>query len=372
MVAPFTLKEYKKPNFFQVLLKLEPTNNYRIAIENILAEKVRIDEISNDDITAIEKKYKIDIFSDHRDNLCTIFKKYLEYCLIDTNLSSDELKNLEYLKKVFGLSDRDVNSIFNDVGQKVYSKSIEQAISDGKLSDKERDFLRSLQTNLKLDDKIAKSILQQKAKPYIDQAVQEAISDERLSPEEEQELAKLIDNLGVEYNYTENTKAVMDKYRTLWKFENADLPTFDCDIILKKNEKCHFVNNRTNLLSEKINTRQVRYGGITARQKLLKGVYLRVGELTINSEPIDGIKSTKGCLYITNQRFLFKENSQYFGKTLNIKHTVIVDFKVGQNGIQLFRENGNSVVFYFGKDYFKDNVEYIVVIISRLIRDANS
>ena len=99
---------------------------------------------------------------------------------------------------------------------------------------------------------------------------------------------------------------------------------------------------------------------------------MRVGDLTINSEPVVGVKSTNGCLYITNQRFVFKEISNGLGGILNIKHTDIIDFRVAQDGIKLFRENGKSIIFIFGKEFLKGKEEYIVSFISRIIRDANN
>lgn len=115
--------------------------------------------------------------------------------------------------------------------------------------------------------------------------------------------------------------------------------TISVNIRFSRNEKVYAVFNNLNLIKY-VRDGGVSAAGITIRQKIIKGVYLRAGTGRISVSksflPVDN-----GDLYLTNNGIFFD------GKKQNIKLSwdKIVKESVNALEIQLEKQNGEPLIF---------------------------
>ncbi|RKY87112.1 hypothetical protein DRQ09_04965, partial [candidate division KSB1 bacterium] len=254
----------------------------------------------------------------------------------------------------------DVNVIYKKVTEKVYKTEVEKAIKNGRLEQDEKEFLEKLKSNLKLSDNVASKIYKEGAEKLIRKFINNAISDERLSPDEEKELNAIAESLNIDLKLDYPTRAVLDKYKLLWKIENEEIPAIDVDIKLQKKEKCYFYT-RVNWYEQRKITKRIKYSGPTLRIKIAKGLYWRTGNLgfqTISENQWRKLDS--GDLFLTNKRLIFLGNNG--NKT--IKLNKIIDFESFSNGVEIKKETGRNPFLEFDK-----NIDIFSIILGRAISD---
>ncbi|WP_315822390.1 hypothetical protein [Paraflavitalea speifideaquila] len=65
---------------------------------------------------------------------------YLNYCLTDKVLNTQEIEELNHLKQVLGLDNKTINKLHTKLGEVIYRKSFQETIADGRLTKGEQDF----------------------------------------------------------------------------------------------------------------------------------------------------------------------------------------------------------------------------------------
>lgn len=356
----FKYKELIKPSFFQNLFKTPPKENAFIEINNLLAKK-DIKDITYNEVASILHKYMIPSLKDCYSYLEKMYEEYLTCCLSDKLLSDDEIERLKHLKTILFLNDKQVSIIHNKVAGKIYEMEVEQALSDAVLSDEEKNFLRKLKNDLKLDDEIADRIYTEMAKGLYQRLLDGIMEDERLSPKEEKVLVVLAQNLGLKINLDEQTKSKLARYKVLWYVENGYLPELEVNIHLMKKEKCHFKASYVDLYETRKVTKRIKYAGPTARIKIVKGVYWRMGDLGVKPVSKDVLTHIDtGKLYLTSKRLIFYGDK----KVTTIRLQKIIDFHPYSDGVKIIKDTGKSPVFEFSGD-----IELFSLILSRLLQD---
>lgn len=352
----FQEKKLIQPSFLQKLLKINPTENAVIEVNNILCCKKLLD-ITVEDIQGIAAKYKININKIFNENLLEFYKTYLKHCLIDKKLSKNELAELKHLKLILNLNDIDTQKVFDEVIQEIYKTEVEKVIEDGKIDKKEEEFLTNLENDLQLKKETAFKIYTESAKNLISNFIENAISDQRLTPSEEQELQELSKSLRIDLSFESSTKQMLDKYKLFWQIENGNIPIVDIDIHLQKNENCHF-HTTTDLFEQKTVTKKINYSGPTFRVKIVKGIYWRAGSISAQRVTED-IWATidSGRIILTNKRIIFIGSKH--NKTILLKK--ILDFNVFSNGIEIKKDTGKNQFFQL------NNSDIFGVILGKLI-----
>ena len=69
------------------------------------------------------------------------------------------------------------------------------------------------------------------------------ISDSRVSPKEMETYEKLCKDLSVVVSIDDNSRKALEKFKRLWNIDNGILPAYEPDVILQKNELCHYKAN---------------------------------------------------------------------------------------------------------------------------------
>ncbi len=355
----YELQELKKPNFIQKIFGWVPKLNGFIEINNLFFKhQTDIKKISLDDIIDIAEKYKINLKKKFKSNRLELFQKYLHYCLIDSKLEDAEIMSLKHIKEVLLLNEKDTQEILKSETENIYQKHVKEIVADGRLDDDEKEKLEKLKKDLLISDEIASKIYERNATDLLQSFITGAISDERLSPDEEVEIKEIAKSLNIDLEDVEQTKEELDRYKLYWQIENGELPTIEPDIKIQKSEKLYF-ETYVNWLEQRRVTKKIKYGGATARIKIAKGVYYKIGSVGVQSVSEDVLKKIDfGALYLTNKRLIFMGSKA--NKTIRLDK--ILDFTPYENGVDIQKETGKNPFLEF-----TDNVDLFSMILVRLL-----
>jgi hypothetical protein len=357
----YKTKELKKPGLIQKLLGKVPAENAMVEINNLFAaNQTSIEKIKLDNIIEIADKYKVNLNKKFKEIRLELFRAYLHHCLTDSKLEDFEIKSLKHIRELLLLNEPDTESQIKLETEKLYEQHVKAAVGDGKLDDSEKENLEKLKKDLLISESVASKIYDTSAKEILKKFIDGAVSDERLSPNEELEIAEISKSLGIELKVEDKSKEVLDRYKLYWQIENSLLPVIDTDINIQKTEKLHFQTNVKWLEQRRI-TKRVNYGGPTARIKIAKGVYYRVGSVNVQrvSEDVWQTIDT-GKIYLTNKRLIFMGAKG--NKILAINK--ILDIEPFRNGIDIQKESGKSPFLEFS-----NNVDIFSMILVRLMNE---
>lgn len=353
-----TAKLYQQ-SFFQKLFRQQPEENAIIELNNLLASKPILD-IDILEVNDISERYRLNLISMFPRNIVEFYTAYLDSCLEDMDVSDEEIEELNHLKKILNLRDDDVNKIHKKMIGDIYQKEYDEVIKDGVISEQEKSFLEKLQNKLRLSDSIAEEISDESRRKLMDDRLQKMIEDGKISPTEESNFFEIAKNLDVKVTIDDANKTIFDRLKLYWTIENAELSPIPVDLSLQKSEECYFCTT-ADWYELRTQTTRYNYGGPTARVKIMKGVYYRVG--SIKTQPIkqDVLKLIdSGILYLTNKRIIFvgcKKNN-------NIRLERILSFTPYSDGVEIGKDAGKNPFLSI-----TDNLDIFELLLSRLLRD---
>ncbi len=343
----------------QKLLKQFPQENAVIELNNLLATK-SVTSITKQDVEAIEDRYKINLVKEFRLNMEEFYTVYLNHCLADKILNTQELAELNHLKQLLNLDDKTIDKLHTKLGEIIYKQSFQEAVADGRLTQSEQAFLDQLEKTLRLPKPLAEKISAETRTSFIENYVAQIVSDQRLSPVEERELDAISNSLNVQIEFNDKTKEQLRKLKLYWALENLDLPTIQPDITIQKSEVCHI--KISNVKWYELRSVRRRTGGsYSTRIKVAKGFYLRVGSHSSSSYSESTMTHIDtGTLYLTNKRIIFvgaKKNS-------TIQLGKIIDLTPHSDGVEIDKETGKSPTLQM-----KQNADIFCMMLERLLNE---
>lgn len=334
-------------NLIQKFFNRLPKENAFIEINNLLAlHENNIETITTDKILQIGEKYKVDFKKSVKTKLLDLFKKYLMDCLQEKKLTQSQVDTLNHLKKILFLDEKETQKIIEKETEDIFDKQVRQTFDSGKMDDSKWDSLEKLKSDLLIPSESATEIYKQYAEDIIEKYMKNAISDKRYSPEEEQGLNELAKNYGANLKIDQDTEKLLKRFRLFWEIDNGILPIIKSEINLQKSESLHFVTYVTWKEQRKV-TKRYNYGGPTARIKIAKGVYYRLGSMSVRPQSEDVWQAIDaGKLYLTSKRLIFMGDRG--NKTIPINK--ILDFKPYSNGVDIQKDSGKSPFLMFSND----------------------
>lgn len=358
----FKLKENKKPSLIGKILKRTPKENALIEINNLFVENEDdLTKVTLEQIQEITDKYKLKLNKKFKALRLDLFRKYIHHCLEDHVIDEDEINTFLHLKKLLHLTDVEIKQVLNFETKKLYDQEVKSAVSDGILTEEEKDNLELLKKNLLLNDQVADDILQTNSNKVLTDFINQAVSDERLSDEEFEKMNEISLSLGIEPKLNQRTKENLERYRLYWTIENGDLPIYENPPInIQKSENLYFMAN-VNWQEQRRVTKRINYGGPTARIKIAKGVYYRMGSISAKSVSEDVWQIIdSGNIYLTNKRLIFMGSRG--NKTIRLNK--ILDITPYKNGVDIQKDAGKSPFLEFNT-----NVDIFSMMLVRLMNE---
>lgn len=331
--------ELTQPSFFQRLFRRKPRENAFITIQNIVAS-TPITQVTHESIAAILADYRLSL-EDIAEDAKSLYGSVLRNYVSDRTITDEEMKDLLHLKLLLGLNDTDIAAVEEESKVAIYQEEVQVALADSRVNEEDMDRLSTIAAGLRMPDDHAKRLLARDATALYEKAIAKAVDDRRLTPDEEGELQRLRGQLGISIVHDDPTESHLARCRLLWKVEQGDLPAIATQVNLQKNEICHGWIDAT-LFEVRTRTRRVRYGGPTARIRIAKGIYYRVGDVAFSpvTETYHADLGT-GRLYITSKRLLFDGSL----RNIAIPLSKILDYSIYSDGLVIEKDTGKDQFF---------------------------
>jgi len=132
-------------------------------IEALLAGAVRLSEVSPETVEQIAKRHGIDLERRLAGPRRNLYRRFLEHCLVDCALSSEENVDLAHLQRLLRLDDADAARIHDEVAQGVYGRAVAEVLRDQQLDPEERSFLERIGADLALAPRVTAQIYEKGA-----------------------------------------------------------------------------------------------------------------------------------------------------------------------------------------------------------------
>lgn len=331
--------ELRSPSLVQRLFRRKVGENALCALQNIIA-KTPLSELPLDALERLLGEYDLSR-EDADEGLARIYCTVFEDFLSDAELSDPAVSGLMHLRRVLGLGDSAAQALEGPLLAAKYRAAVQASLADGVLSTDERTRLATLARSLRLPEELRHNIWNAEASALYTKALEDVIGDSRLSPEEDSHLAALAEQLDVKIKYDDTTRQALERHRTLWRLDQGELPVVPVPVLLQRAETCHAAIPAARL-ELRTRTRRIRYGGPTARVRIMKGVYWRMGDLAVSRVTDDvWVPLGTGTLYITSKRLIFDGDA----RTTSIALNRILDFTVYKDGILIDKDSGKSQLF---------------------------
>ena len=347
-----------EPGFFRKLLKKPAPENGYIELENLLASR-RWVELHEGHVAEALQKHGVKSLNRTRSN--ELYRKAIQTFIADDELSDEEVADLQRLRTLLGVRPADAEEIEREIVTTRYKCEIDAVLADERVTEEERQRLERLKKSLRLDEKLALSLWEKKAEPIVQRRWQEAVNDRRLTTEEQKALEALAKNLGVQVEIDSATQANLDRFRWYALMESGRFPEVPVSIALQKKETCHFMGPTT-LFEMRTETQRVNYGGTTARIKIMKGVYYRVGSVNVQRITREVLKQIDtGTLYVTNKRIIFDGSR----KNSTIRLSGVFSISPYSDAVEIEKSSGRNPYFAVA------DPEWLSVLLSSLLNYQN-
>ncbi len=358
---PIARQAKARPSILDRLLRRQPRRNAIAEIRDLLIDAERVEDVEPEAVQAIADRYGVRLQKHLTGEREAVYREYLSDCLADHRLDEAEIDALRRLQGLIAIGDPAAERLRGEAVEGIYHESVAEAVEDGRVSEEETAALLRLRDDLTLGAARAEEIYAGVAKARMKRAYDQALADERLSPEEDAELQEISRSLNVDVQTDANTRRTLDRYRLLWLIENGDVPPIDPGIKLYRGERCYAMREVEWRELRRVTT-GITYAGPTARVRMAKGVYFRMGHLRgmrHSSEMLTRVDS--GTLYLTTKRLIFM--GPLGNKTVRLNR--ILTFEPYRDGIEIQKDAGRNPVLFFS-----DDVELFAALLQRAWSDA--
>jgi len=113
-------------------------------IEDLLAQAASVRDVTPEQVASIATQHSVDLRTRLGTARRDLYRRLLEHCLADQELSAEETADVEHLRRVLLLADADAAEVHDQVARAVYGQAIDQVLADHRLDPEEAEFLRRL------------------------------------------------------------------------------------------------------------------------------------------------------------------------------------------------------------------------------------
>ncbi len=358
-MKPFVTKSLVEPKGIDKLLKKIPVENFIVEVNNLLANN-SLDEISAGRVQQLADKYKLK-------NASQTFKSELlqmlkDFIILHFGVWGDkDFSSVQKLQNVLDISEGDFEKEFKPLATELFKEQVALTLNQTKKYKENDQQFEQLRTQFGLTKDEHDQVLNEVRQSIVQTFAGKIISDQRISPQEREALDQLCKGLDVSPVFDSDSKKTLERFENLWQIENGSLPTYGTDIILQKDETCHYKGS-AKLFEIRTKTTGVKYGGLSTRLRITKSLYYRAGNIKTTRETKDVMTLIdSGDLYVTNKRILF--NGDKSNKI--IRYSQIIDLTPYTDGVGIVRDTGKESTFQLSEG----DGETLIATITRLIGD---
>jgi hypothetical protein len=353
----------RKKSLLQAIFKQSVDDNAVIELNNVLATKP-IQEISLNDIQAIELQHKVNLKEQYYRNLEEFYAVYLNYFLTNNTITDQAVFDLNHLCHILSLSEKSVEFLHRKIGEGLYRKTYENAIANGRMTSSNEHSLDDLAQRLKLPQDLTDEISEEYRKTFIKNYIGKIIDDQRYSPTEEIELQSIATSLKIDLKFDADLNFKLQKLKEYWKLENLPLSTIQTNIVLQKGESCFIQISNVYWYEPRTVRQRVGHTGYSASIKIAKGFYLKSSSYKPSYYTREELRLIDyGTLYLTNKRIILIGQT----KNSNIRLEKILQFAPYGDGVEIGKDTGKSPLLKIA-----NNADFFCIILGRLLNNSNT
>lgn len=231
-------------------------------------------------------------------------------------------------------------------GLNLYDQKIKEVLIDGNLSEEDKKILENIKRDYDLTDKDVEIYNLSGFRIFFNKIT----GDSRITETERKELVKIYSDLNLSTEQVAYNQDDFNKYYTLHLIDEGKLPTIDAqdlNVNLNKDEKLHYVS-KAFIVKNKSVTKSLNYSGFSASIRIVKGIRYRVGNIKINPQKIDVMMTDDaGVFYLTT------ENIGYIGlnKHFSLPYEKISSLDVKNGFLYLYKKGKESPFIISMNDY---------------------
>jgi hypothetical protein len=265
-------------------------------------------------------------------------------------INFDTFKNLVYVGVVVGAIYLLFTKVFRSPKRKgldLYAQKIKELLIDGNLSEEDKKILEQIKKENNLTDKDVEKYNLAGFKVFFDKIT----DDSRITEAERKELVKIYSDLNLPTDNLAYSQSDFNKYHTLYLIDEGKLPTIEVpnlNVNLSNGEKLHYVN-KAFIVKNKSVTTGYNYSGFSGSVRIAKGIRYRVGSIKVAPQKVNVMTTDDaGTFYLTT------ENLGYIGlnKHFSVPYDKISSLDIRDGFLYLFKK-GKEAPFIISMDDFE-------------------
>jgi flavin-binding protein dodecin len=159
MARPFERRD--RGGLFTRVLGGATRSGVIVEIESVLARAGRVRDVSRETVQDICRSHGVEIEARMGTARRNLYRRFLEHCLLDHEVSTDESEDLGHLRALLGLGNDDMARVHDEVARSVYGEAVDAVLDDHKLDPDEKSFLERLRHELELPEEVASAIVEE-------------------------------------------------------------------------------------------------------------------------------------------------------------------------------------------------------------------
>ena len=363
-LPPFPRPEPKAANLFDGILGRESYQAGLQAVWDKLAEAPCECRLAEADWAELSEKVGYDIRKRCRADLVRWYRQAVEAYLSDRYFAPEEKTNLANLAQTFGLDAAAAEEIHGESFASYFRVGMLTVMARDIPPKQKREQVDLLGKEVPLSEAKLKESMGQVIQSFFDQRLKLLMRHEDggevMEPSAYAAFEAELRQMDINLNYDDKLQARIDSAQRLWSLCRSPLTEVPCALDLG-NEGCFWTQQVELGLNKRVTTRR-SYGGFGTSIKIWGPLRYRTGSYEVERQTEQRLeKVDSGILVFTSKRVIFSGSL----KSLNFKYAKVLDVTVYNNAIEIDKDTGGDVVFFFPSGQAE-----AAVILRRLVKQA--
>lgn len=363
-LPPFPRPEPKSANLFDGILGRESYQAGLRAVWDKLAVAPREGLLTDSDWAELNEQVGYEIRKRCRADLVRWYRQAVEAYLSDRYFDPEEKTNLSNLAQSFGLDAAAAEEIHGESFASYFRVGMLTVMARDIPPKQKREQIDLLGKEVPLSEAKLKESIGQILQSFFDQRLKlmmrEEDGGETMDPAAYAAFAAELRQMDINLTLDEKLQARIESAQRLWSLCRSPLKEVPCALDLG-NEGCFWTQHVELGLNKRVTTRR-SYGGFGTSIKIWGPLRYRTGSYEVERQTEQRLeKVDAGILVFTSKRVIFSGSL----KSLNFKYAKVLDVTVYNNAIEIDKDTGGDVVFFFPSGQAE-----AAVILRRLVRQA--
>jgi hypothetical protein len=356
----FTHQPLPSAGLFSRYMGREPARLVVVRVNNYLASVATASATSREDVVSIIRAAKRD--PDKKlPGLIDLYFQFVEKSFTGPIPVREYREALRAVRSALGLNEsQEATLIEKNRALSAFRSTLAQILVKGQRTTEDIEFLNQMRMELDVSEADARKMFSETFQMLFKPAVKTVLETGRYSPADQRALLQIGRAFQVEVTFSQETRARLDRARSLWSIENEPLPVLSVPLSLLRYETCFWRADAVwHELREHIAVTTsgggfgIPIGGIYCQSSSFKTTITTQESLT---------RLDQGPLYLTNFRLIHLGDRQ--NRTLFLSNILRVDSY--RDGVILQGDSGYHPVL----ELPRGDVEIFAATLARSLRDS--